>query len=621
LLPNLWRGAALNAFPENAALPGDTTPDLPDATRATLAQAGAPAVQVLNAILGLLAAAVTIAALVLGRDLIVPLVLAVLLAFVLAPIVVALRRLMVPQVLGAVVAVLVAAAAILGLGVVMARQAGSLVSELPAYQRTMTAKLQSLHLAELLQEADLALRDLRQMVGDGVAGRAAPPSPHALPPVTSAVPADGGTSPLDVIGSIAGPVLSPIATAGIVVLFAIVVLVYREDLRDRVIRLAGSRDLHRTTVALNDAAKRLSRLFLAQVALNATMGLVIGCVLWALGLPSPALWGILAGLMRFVPFIGTFIALVPPLLLAVAVDPGWSLAIWVLALFLLAEPLMAQVLEPAVYGHSTGLSPVAVILAATFWTFLWGPIGLLLATPLTVCLVVLGRHVPRLAFLDVMLGDQPSLLPHESFYQRGLQRDAKGLLLQARRQLRQDGSLATYHDTVSLRALMLADQDWSREVLEAGRLEDVRHEVQALLAALEPPAGAEAVPRIVCAAGRGSLDDLASIMAAQAVRAEGFGAAVLAESAQAGEELAAAARLCCLSVLEEGNTADGIRYMLRRLQRQLPEARVVVGLWQAGAESPMLAELRQEAAGETIVTSLRELVALCRTQVALQEAG
>jgi predicted PurR-regulated permease PerM len=621
LPPNLWRGAALTAFPENAALPGDTTPDLPDATRATLAQAGAPAVQVLNAILGLLAAAVTIAALVLGRDLIVPLVLAVLLAFVLAPIVVALRRLMVPQVLGAVVAVLVAAAAILGLGVVMARQAGSLVSELPAYQRTMTAKLQSLHLAELLQEADLALRDLRQMVGDGVAGRAAPPSPHALPPVASAVPADGGTSPLDVIGSIAGPVLSPIATAGIVVLFAIVVLVYREDLRDRVIRLAGSRDLHRTTVALNDAAKRLSRLFLAQVALNATMGLVIGCVLWALGLPSPALWGILAGLMRFVPFIGTFVALVPPLLLAVAVDPGWSMAIWVLALFLLAEPLMAQVLEPAVYGHSTGLSPVAVILAATFWTFLWGPIGLLLATPLTVCLVVLGRHVPRLAFLDVMLGDQPSLLPHESFYQRSLQRDAKGLLAQAQRQLRQDGSLAAYHDTVSLRALVLADQDWSREVLEAGRLEDVRHEVQALLVSLEPPGGAEAVPRIVCAAGRGSLDDLASIMAAQAVRAEGFGALVLAESAQAGEELAATARLCCLSVLEEGNTADGIRYMLRRLQRQLPEARVVVGLWQAGAESPMLAELRQDAAGETIVTSLRELVALCRTQVALQDAG
>lgn len=604
-------------------MPGDTTPDLPEAARAALADAGAPAVRALNAILGLLAATLAIAALSLGRDLIVPLVLAVLLAFVLAPIVVGLRRLMVPQALGAVVAVLLAAAVILGLGVVMARQAGSLVTDLPAYQRTMTTKLQSLHLAELMREADLALRDLRQMVGDGIAGRAAPPTASTLPPAATAVPEASGTSPLDVIQSIAGPVLSPIATAGIVVLFAIIVLVYREDLRDRVIRLAGSRDLHRTTVALNDAAKRLSRLFLAQVALNGTMGLAIGLALWALGLPSPALWGILAGLMRFVPFFGTFIALVPPLLLAVAVDPGWSMAIWVLALFLMAEPLMGQVLEPAVYGHSTGLSPVAVIIAATFWTFLWGPIGLLLATPLTVCLVVLGRHVPRLAFLDVMLGDRPSLLPSESFYQRALQRDAKGLLMQARRLLRQDASLATYHDTVSLPALALADQDWSREVLEPSQLEDVRQEAQGLLAALDPEAGpaAEGAPRIVCAAGRGSLDDLAATMASQAVRAEGFGAVALPESVQPEEALAAAARLCCLSVLEEGNTADGIRYMVKRLQRQLPEARVVIGLWQAGADSPMLAELRQDEAGETIVTSLRELVALCRAVGALQETA
>ncbi|ONG53980.1 hypothetical protein BKE38_10920 [Pseudoroseomonas deserti] len=580
--------------------------------------AGPSALGVLNAIFGLLAGALAIAALALGRDLIVPLVLAVLLAFVLAPIVVALSRLRVPQVLAVVLAVLTAAGAILGLGMVMARQAGTLVVDLAAYQRTLTTKLQSLHVAELMRDAEAALQNLRQMVGDGMSGRTAAYSAPSLPlRETTAAPVGGGTTPLEVIQSVAGPVLAPLATAAVVVLFAIFILIYREDLRDRVIRLAGSRDLHRTTVALNDAARRLSRLFLAQVALNSAMGLVIGLALWWIGLPSPALWGILAGLMRFVPFIGTFVALIPTLLLAVAVDPGWSMAIWVLALFLVAEPLMVQVLEPAVYGHSTGLSPVAVIIAATFWTFMWGPIGLLLATPLTVVLVVLGRHVPKLSFLEVMLGDRPSLLPHESFYQRSLQRDARGLLQQAQQALRRGSTLAGYHDTVALTALSLADQDWAREVLEPSQLEDVRGQIQGLLLALEP-AAPNTPPRIVCAAGRGSLDDLAAGMASQAMREEGFGVASLAEGALPEEAIAANAGLCCLSVLEEGNTADGIRYLARRLQRQLPKARVVIGLWHAGTDSTMLAELRRDGTGETIVTSLRELVALCRTEALVQ---
>ncbi|WP_181378205.1 AI-2E family transporter [Teichococcus aestuarii] len=571
----------------------------------------AQTLRVLQAIFGLLAAAFSVTVLALGRDLIVPLVLAVLLAFVLAPVVVVLHRLRVPQVLGVVAAVLLAAAAILGLGVVMGRQAGSLTADLPAYQQTMAAKLQSLRLGELMQEADAALRNLRQMMGDGLADRAAPGAAEMPPPVTTAPAAEGG-SPLAVIGSLAGPVLAPLATAGIVLLFAIFVLVYREDLRDRLIRLAGSSDLQRTTLALDDAARRLSRYFLAQVALNSLMGVTIALILWLLGLPAPALWGILAGLMRFVPFIGTFIALVPPLLLAVAVDPGWSMALWVLLLFLVAEPLMAQVLEPAVYGHSTGLSPVAVIVAATFWTFLWGPIGLLLATPLTVCLVVLGRHVPSLGFLDVMLGDRPPLQAHESFYQRALQRDTRELSRQAQRELRAHGSLSGYLDAVGLPALALADRDWSREELSPERMENVRAEVSALLEGLEA-APAPGPAQVVCAAGRGPLDDLTAAMAVRALGAEGLGAVALPAEAAAPDE-AGAAWLCCLSVLEAGNTADGIRYLLRRLQRQFPQARIVVGLWQAEAASPLLAELRLDASGETIVTSLGELVALSRAR-------
>jgi len=200
-------------------------------------------------------------------------------------------------------------------------------------------------------------------------------------------------------------------------------LLQRQDLRDRLIRLAGSHDLQRTTEAINDAAYRLSRYFLAQTLLNALFGLIVGIALTFIGVPNPVLFGILAMLLRFVPYIGAVIAAMLPIALAVAVDPGWSMALMTTALFLVVEPLIGQVIEPVVYGHSTGLTPVAIIMAATFWTWLWGPIGLLLSTPLTVCLGVLGRHIPGLRFLDVMIGEEPPLSPAQSFYQRALAGD------------------------------------------------------------------------------------------------------------------------------------------------------------------------------------------------------
>ena len=185
------------------------------------------------------------------------------------------------------------------------------------------------------------------------------------------------------------------------------------------IKLAGSHDLQKTTAALDDAAQRRVGFFI-QLALNSAFGVVIGTGLWFIGVPSPALWGILAAILRFVPYIGAFISALFPLALAAAVDPSWSMLLWTVALFVIVEPIVGHVIEPVLYGHSAGLSPIAVVLSATFWTALWGPIGLVLATPLTICLVVLGRHVERLAFLDVMFGDRPALSPPEIFYQRML---------------------------------------------------------------------------------------------------------------------------------------------------------------------------------------------------------
>ena len=446
-----------------------------------------------------------------------------------------------------------------------------------------------------------------------------------------AAPASSALS-LSVLAGIVGPVLAPIATASIVVVFAGFVLMFREDLRDRLIRLAGSRDLHRTMLAMNDAAYRLSRLFLSQVALNAVFGMVIAGGLWMIGVPSPLLWGAFAGLMRFVLFVGAPICIAPPLLLALASDPDWSMPLGVALLFLCTQPLMGQLFEPLIFGRSTGLSPVSVVLSTTFWTFMWGPIGLLLAVPLMVGLVVLGRHVPRLEFLHVMLGGHPPLRPEESFYQRALEGEADALVEQAQAHLAEGGSLTAYHDDVALRGLALVEADWSREVLEPERLEVIRHQVETLLddlteAAVPETAGAVAAPwaavgSVLCFSRRGRLDNLAAALAAQALRRNGFGALAAGSGALEGSNASgdpAAVRLCCLSVLQEDSSAASVRYFLRRLRRRFPEARVVIGLWHAPPESEMLAQLRG-AGSETIVTSLREALALCQAATGAQRA-
>ncbi|MGI4977901.1 MAG: AI-2E family transporter [Janthinobacterium lividum] len=633
------------------------------------------------------AGAVVVAALYLGRDLFVPLVLAVLLAFVLAPAVGLLQRARLGQVLSVVLAVLLAFAVIGGVGLVVGRQMTQLARSLPGYQATIQDKMRSLRVGgEVIERLSGGVQRLvgtaaqegpaavlapgGGLVGGGrvavvplarVPGVAAAPEAAAVPaPAASGVGLDGGSA-LVVVRSVLQPLLSPLATAGIVVVFVIFVLLYRGDLRDRLIRLVGRQDLHRTILAMNDAASRLSRFFLTQVAINTAFGCFIGLGLWLLGLPNPVLWGILAGLMRFVPFIGTFVAVVPPLLLALAVVSGWSMAVWVLLLFVLGEMVMGQVIEPLLYGHSTGLSPVAIIVAAAFWTFLWGPIGLLLATPLTVCLVVLGRHVEALAFLDVMLGDRAPLDPPESFYQRALEGNRRGLATDALGRMR-GHSLAEYYDQVALPGLALAQADLSSDKLEFERLDSIHQQIEALLGQLaaraasglaapaarggpfaglararrarkDPRAAAASAAAagravaamapaawagdgsVLCIPGRGQLDDLAATMAAQVLRLHGFGAAVEpnaslgAGAARAGGP--GAVRLCCLCVLEEGSTPSSIRYFLRRIRRTMPDATVIVGLWHAAGGSPMLAALRAEGPGETIVTSLGEAVALC----------
>ena len=212
--------------------------------------------------------------------------------------------------------------------------------------------------------------------------------------------------PVQILQSILSALLPPLATATIVIIFVVFILLQRRDLRDRFIGLIGSHDLHRTTKALDDAAQRLSRYFLALTGVNASFGLIIGLGLSVIGVPNPVLWGIVGAVLRFVPYAGAFIAAALPLALAAAVDPGWSMVAETAVLFVVVEGVMGQVVEPQLFGHTTGMSPLAIIVAAGFWTLIWGAPGLLLSTPITACLVVLGRHVESLNFIELLLGDK-----------------------------------------------------------------------------------------------------------------------------------------------------------------------------------------------------------------------
>ena len=374
----------------------------------------------MGSVAGAVIAAIIIGALYLGREVFIPIALAILLSFALAPLVRLLQRVRLPRPAAVLLVVLFAFAAIFAVGGLIASQLTDLAGELPRYEFTMQEKIRSLRGTAAgsgtLERAAEVLQDLRQELNQP---KSNPDSSTRIPGQESKpIPVEVRQPPptaLESLVALISPLLRPLTTTGIVAIFVVFILLQREDLRNRFIKLAGSHDLQKTTAALDDGARRLSRLFLFQVGLNTAFGLVIGAGLWIIGVPNPALWGILSGVLRFVPYVGAAISAIFPLVLAAAVDPGWTMLLWTAELFLVAEPLVGQVIEPLVYGHSTGLSPVAVVASATFWTALWGPIGLILATPLTVCLVVLGRHVDRFEFLEIMLSDRPPLSPPELF--------------------------------------------------------------------------------------------------------------------------------------------------------------------------------------------------------------
>jgi len=373
---------------------------------------------------------VVIVALYFGKEVLIPITLAILLSFVIAPLVDLVRRTGLGRVPAVLLAVLIALSVILAIGGVIGSQVAQVANNIPQYVTTVEKKVEVIRAYTVGRIATIVGNIGRQAPGtaDVQGPKPSPSRPVASVPTGQKAPVPDASStessPLAIAERYLSPLLSPLATLGIVFVVSVFALLQREDLRDRFIRLLGATDLHRTTMAMDDAGRRLSRYFLTQLGINASFGIIIGIGLFYIGVPNPVLWAILSALLRFVPYIGSFISAALPIALAAAVDPGWMMTIWTAALYVVVEVLVSQAVEPVLYGHSTGLSPFAVVVSAIFWSWLWGPIGLILSMPLTLCLVVLGRHVERLAFLDVMLGDRPALTPIEMFYQRILSGDA-----------------------------------------------------------------------------------------------------------------------------------------------------------------------------------------------------
>ena len=519
-----------------------------------------------------------------------------------------------------------------------------LAENLPRYEWNLRTKIRDLRIAipsgGIVERTSDMLRDLGQELEEATtpekseaasgrtaqsgrepeSGREAPPPEPVLVQVREPAP-----SPLQTLEEVAGPLVAPIATAGLVVVFVIFMLLQRQDLRDRVLRLVGASDVARTTEAMDDAAKRISRYLLMQLVINVLYGIPVGVGLYFIGVPNPILWGLLAAILRFIPYVGPVIAALGPIALSFAVAPGWTLPLLTIALFVALELFSNNVLEPWLYGSSTGLSPVAILVAAVFWTTLWGPVGLLLSTPLTVCLVVLGRHVPQLGFFDVLLGDEPALAPEVRFYQRLLAKDPEEAAELADEYLEEE-SIDKLYDAVVMPALGFAEQDRLRGNLDRAAVQEIAEDTINLIDdvaeehvgqadegaevhAADAPSGNTTV---LCIGARNGLDEAAAAMLAQLLTTRGVGAKILPREVVSGKNMARLRgedmTMICLSYVNPGATQHAHR-IVRRLRQHLgSEVRIMVGLWTANSASESRQELLDATGADLAATSLWQAV-------------
>lgn len=571
----------------------------------------------LRLLVGMLIAALVITALFFGRDILIPLALAVLLGFLLDPAVSRLKRWGLPRMVATLLVVAVALGTLGGMGTYLGNQVTQLSADLPTYQNTIRKKLRNLrNMAKgpsvwdgALKTYDTVEREIA--VSSGPAER-----------VQKVEIQNPEGKPWEQVAIWLEKISAPIATAGIVLLFVILILLDRDGLRERLLRLMGG-NLHVATDALDEASERIGKYLRMQFIVNVTYGFPMAVGLWWIGVPGAFLWGALATVMRFVPYVGPMMSAIFPLALAFAVAPGWDMLLWTVGLILLLELISNNVIEPWLYGSSTGLSTLSIILAATFWTALWGPIGLILSTPLTVCLLVLGRYIPSLKFMEVLLGSEPVLGLPQRLYQRLLADDVEEAVDLATDTIEaalpdkpQDADRAeavqTFYDTGGIPMLRLASYHYADMATAEHRMR-LSSGMDELLEELEeeyPAPPTTRSGRVHCVGARWDMDALAAQMVAHSLALHGYAASHAEHPLTSTVEQAETAgwqdmRWLVLSAFHAQPQAQ-VRLMLRRLRRRMPQVQVVLALWNAPPE--LLTEgMAQRLGVQAVVTSVQEL--------------
>jgi len=584
-----------------------------------------------------------VGALYVGKDILIPLALAALLTFLLSPLVSIFER-WVGRVASVLLIVLVLLAAVTAGGWVLTQQVIDLATKLPDYQQNIHHKLQSLQMpstgrfgrtSKAIQELekdfpgssgkDAAAHGSGRSEADSHPDGAGSPGPSATKPmpVEIVTPADESAR---MVGGMASRMLGPFGTGALVLLLVIFMLLKREDVRGRLIRLIGQGHISSTTRAMEDAGTRVSRYLLMQLLVNFGFGTFIAIGLLFIGVPNAILWGILAAVLRFVPYIGTWIAAALPFTLSLAASSGWKMPLLALGLFVVLDLSISNAIEPLLYGSSTGVSSIALILAAVFWTWLWGTVGLVMATPLTVCLVVMGRHVPKLQFLSVLLSDEDALSRTEECYHRLLAGDLNGASRLSEKHLK-EGTLGSLYDTILLPVVVEAEKDFAagrldeeqRTAVEQG-LRDIITDNENLQQKDVPTPSAAVTVHVACLPARTDRDEIAGAMLTQILQQGAFAAMNVPGKLTTGEAIGEVEKehpdAVVISVVPP-STVIHARFLCAKLRARFSKLKIVVcliGLPEAGEDA---SERLRAAGADDVVSSLEETVALLARYSAL----
>jgi len=581
----------------------------------------------------------TLAVLYFAREILIPFAFALTLTFLLTPGVALLQRMHTGRVVAVLTTVLVSIAVAGSAAWIIASQLVDVANQLPFYRQNIQAKIEAFHtpIAGPLGHATESVKEVVEQLSGPAAvspaaipqGRnkkpaSAPPAPASPIPVQMVQPLTSGWKQLLDLGA---PVLAPLGRAGVVVIFTVFMLFKREDLRNRLLRLAGISQLNLMTQALDDAASRVSRYLLMQFLVNTGFGILFGFGLYLIGVPYPALWGAVAAILRIIPYVGTLVAATLPLALSLAVFDGWLKPLLVFLLVMSLELVIANFVEPLLYGAHVGISSLALLVTSVFWTVLWGPAGLILSTPLTVCVVVLGRYVPQLSFLHILLGDEPALAAEAQIYQRLLAMDQ----LEAQTiadQFLKGRPLVELYDTVLIPALTMAEQDRHKGALDAAREEFLFLSMNEMIAEcseykLEETSPAEdAAPmpdaaerldaRIFCVPAHDRADEITAAMLAQLLEQNGL--AVLSFPI-AGPSIndwiplmkPGPSDVVCISALPPYAFAPA-RVLCKQIRERFPKLKVVVCVWGFSGDTSKAKARFERTQPDRLVTSLAEAV-------------